>query len=981
MSQSGRTDNGQSNNDNNKENQENNNDNNNNNNNNEDEMSAAAASSTSPEEQGDDGTTGTGDLLLPRRIFCPSDSTTSTPSSISTASRIDLTTDVDLNQPKQSASNRRQVAAEDHPDQPYMDCATPLQDVNLFHVKEEKEEEGDGGDSCASAAEFEDLGDATEEALQDRLLLLAKNEVDEMSDRKENSVMLQKGFSKEIKITTAPPDFKPKARNESKGEPSFSDIDNPGNWSEYTFRPDFAKKDKGGNYIGHSLPTGAVPVPVKDGKREAAGWEFHYKGWKGDSTAFRSGASPENLFPKSRQGCLDAELLKKMGLTQARMANEDAQFFLQLLLPMCDPTKSGIDGDPRRPYYTKVEGWTQKYATGIGLGGSYGHEFKQVLAQELVHFDAALIRDGVHGGSDGALYRRWQKSSTIYDPRIANSITHTRWLQIKRTLKLCDNDLAPKRGEAGYDPAYKYDYIFRTIVDNLNALTLRAELDLCGDETTYGHMGFGEPGSGLVARIMGKPGISKGGQIVLVSDASRNRPRMYTHRHKCHEKFDGWNKQGPSEVRRLMQIITPRIEGEPEVAGIRQIFKERPHTTWDNFFSGDQIFNWLGQKGFGGTMTCRRDRTMEDVPKEYLHIKKTVSDARSKAARFNEPITVTKETLFTVSDTERKPYMRVHVSFQSTSSTNISTVNAINSNRLFVVKKERGQGASKRKWGIEMNEARQLYLKTYGRIDTIDSLIGHCHIYYRSWKYWHSAKNHGMALAIVVAYDMYKECAEGEICSEWKIEKKKVMDFHTFRDRLSTQGLSYSPVYGRYPGDKAMRVYTKLSLKDRKGVYGEDENDRPRKKAGRPSTASIMSLTSSSSRDSVVTPEQFRIAKRHRTKSRLCGDLGHLSSHLKTFHEPAAKIKFGKLCEWCGDVSYTKCLVCDVALHFFPTKGASQGKACAIHFHDEMCFGLGKKDQQVIHNKAKPPTWVEPSKHSTNKNRNHIIALKEGLGL
>ena len=42
-----------------------------------------------------------------------------------------------------------------------------------------------------------------------------------------------------------------------------------------------------------------------------------------------------------------------------------------------------------------------------------GHEFKQVLAQEFVRFDAALIRDGVHGGSDMALYRRWQKSSTI----------------------------------------------------------------------------------------------------------------------------------------------------------------------------------------------------------------------------------------------------------------------------------------------------------------------------------------------------------------------------------------------------------------------------------------------------------------------------------------------------------------------------------------------------------------------------------------
>ena len=160
-------------------------------------------------------------------------------------------------------------------------------------------------------------------------------------------------------------------------------------------------------------------------------------------------------------------------------------------------------------------------------------------------------------------------------------------------------------------------------------------------------MGFGEPGSpGLVARIMGKPGTSKqGGQIVLVSDASRTHPWMYKHRYKCHEKYDGWNKPGLSEVRQLMEIITPRIEGEPEVPGMRQIFKERPHITWDNSFSGDQILNWLGEKGFGGTMTCRRDRTMEGVAKEYSHVKKTVSDARSKAARFDQSITATKQTL------------------------------------------------------------------------------------------------------------------------------------------------------------------------------------------------------------------------------------------------------------------------------------------------------------------------------------------------
>ena len=51
---------------------------------------------------------------------------------------------------------------------------------------------------------------------------------------------------------------------------------------------------------------------------------------------------------------------------------------------MCDLAKFGIDGDWRRPYYIKVEAWTQKYANGIGLEGPYGHEFKQVLAPQAI---------------------------------------------------------------------------------------------------------------------------------------------------------------------------------------------------------------------------------------------------------------------------------------------------------------------------------------------------------------------------------------------------------------------------------------------------------------------------------------------------------------------------------------------------------------------------------------------------------------------
>ena len=75
-------------------------------------------------------------------------------------------------------------------------------------------------------------------------------------------------------------------------------------------------------------------------------------------------------------------------------------------------------------------------------------------------------------------------------------------------------------------------------------------------------------------------------------------------------------------------------------------------------------------------------------------------------------------------------YTRVHVSFQSTGATNIQGVNCINENMIFVKKRERGQKNRKRKWVIEMNNDRQVYLSSYGRIDTIDAAIGRCNLNY-----------------------------------------------------------------------------------------------------------------------------------------------------------------------------------------------------------------------------------------------------------
>ena len=83
----------------------------------------------------------------------------------------------------------------------------------------------------------------------------------------------------------------------------------------------------------------------------------------------------------------------------------------------------------------------------------------------------------------------------------------------------------------GYNPTYKYDLIYDVLTSNVRAITKRAELDLTGDETSWGFMGYGEAGTKVVSRIMGKPGISKGGQTVIVSATNHSeKSRAYVSR-------------------------------------------------------------------------------------------------------------------------------------------------------------------------------------------------------------------------------------------------------------------------------------------------------------------------------------------------------------------------------------------------------------------------------------------------------------------
>ena len=94
-----------------------------------------------------------------------------------------------------------------------------------------------------------------------------------------------------------------------------------------------------------------------------------------------------------------------------------------------------------------MESFTNIYKFSTSLGGSYGHECKNVAMDEIVRFNGILVRDGVLGGSNGSLYEQWNPNLPIYSPEITQAMTLIKFEEIKRNTKLCNNDTAKSRDQ------------------------------------------------------------------------------------------------------------------------------------------------------------------------------------------------------------------------------------------------------------------------------------------------------------------------------------------------------------------------------------------------------------------------------------------------------------------------------------------------------------------------------------------------------
>jgi len=363
----------------------------------------------------------------------------------------------------------------------------------------------------------------------------------------------------------------------------------------------------------------------------------------------------------------------------------------------------------------------------------------------------------------------------------------------------------------------------------------------------------------------------------------------------------------------------------------KKLFREPPHFTMDNHFSGDAVIAMLGERGFKGTCTTRRDRLVKGVPNKYFHhTKETVND-RSKAARFHNPIVAVK-TVTQPRRSDKKNYRMVVVSFQSTGSTNITTVNALDRVGLYVAERQRGRNESKRKWGIEMNEARALYLSTYSAVDKIDQLLKEWRFKVRSWKWWHAPAFHGIAIAMNMAYELYKECASGNMDPSWKLDK--VLDGPDFRHRLSEQMCTYDPRLLHYHGDSNLRITSKINKARRgAGVGNNVVCDDGQQRVGF---------------------DDYLNEKKPRQRGAVSRFALESSEVLKKHLESMTKVGPAR-CKVCMSKTFWRCSLCDARVCLKSGSGLNS-LSCVLDYHSEDHYGLCKVDRQRFFGE-KPSTF------------------------
>jgi hypothetical protein len=343
---------------------------------------------------------------------------------------------------------------------------------------------------------------------------------------------------------------------------------------------------------------------------------------------------------------------------------------------------------------------------------------------------------------------------------------------------------------------------------------------------------------------------------------------------------------------------------------------------------------------------------------------------RVRAAKFENPIVFAKQV-----GEGADAYQRAHFSFQSTGATNISTVNAVTSGRPYIRTKVRGRNEKHFTRVLEDNQARTIYLGTYGAVDKIDAAIKRSRLGspYRCWKYYHTPANNAKAMTLITAYSFYLEMVSGSLFEDWYIPAKERMTPHKFQQRLGEQKMQYKPDLDIYPGDENTRLFTQQSKRKRSSEANQQRKQR----------RSVTVDHDTGEKIEGVSVGSFNAAV---TSGRLVTSMSEFETHAlskRVLSSSTGKRKSPVDCFVCGNDTRAYCTHCTrssnkkpIPLCFFDKKRKLDGvmqetpAMCFLKYHSPEYFGLCRDDTGVAAIDKKD--WKPPSPEYERKYARYI---------
>ena len=101
-------------------------------------------------------------------------------------------------------------------------------------------------------------------------------------------------------------------------------------------------------------------------------------------------------------------------------------------------------------------------------GAGLAHEWTPTTIDEIVHRSGVAICHGSLDGQPHTIHACWCPNDPRFNPVIADSISNSQWVMIKKYFKLNNNLAEPKRGMPNYNPCSKYDYAYKVLCHNMN---------------------------------------------------------------------------------------------------------------------------------------------------------------------------------------------------------------------------------------------------------------------------------------------------------------------------------------------------------------------------------------------------------------------------------------------------------------------------------------------------------------------------------